>query len=367
MQTSSHYPHVGGTAMGRPSGNDADGGFTGYATNVNTKTDVDEYSKHDHSVNIKDTDVSPAPLRPVFGPGEGPFPKRSLYSHYGGTAMEASSGEDGSVSFGNPTSVGVDSNVNEHSEDNHAIKVDTTHPPAAAIPHMPWMPYDEETPIEHPTPAAVPEAETPEEAPAPPSAPHSAPIPEDHEEQPTPPSTTREDQDDHEEVPQCTAQTQEVVRTVTKTQYKEVHPTLTVYATPVVSQAVQTTAAVPMSATPEESYADPKVVYSAPAAPSSSVPYQSYNYNSQRPMSSSAAYSMIPVQASMATPSSSRVMMSMATPSSSHGLHSGADALQRPSTSAKPSVVMFQGSAARVSGGIASVAAAVVGVLAFVL
>jgi hypothetical protein len=61
------------------------------------------------------------------------------------------------------------------------------------------------------------------------------------------------------------------------------------------------------------------------------------------------------------------VMMSMATPSASHGLPSGADALHRPSSSAKPSAVMFEGSAARVSGGIVSVAAAVVGVLAFVL
>ncbi|KAJ5389748.1 uncharacterized protein N7496_000816 [Penicillium cataractarum] len=675
MQTHSHYPHVGGTAMGGPSGNDADGGFTGFSTNVNTKTDVDEYSKDDHSVKIKDTDVYP-PLRPVFGPGEGPFPKRSLYPHYGGTgiggpsgndegqtfdmpitanvqttvdeyakddhsvkvkdtdvhrppvfvptgpphsahgfsgspagfggpapgfrqtanptgdhyhvpaaafekrwgpeehggtamggpsggdgddnddaprgfdgpfvsggtamggpsgdddgisfsnptfvdvhnnvneyskddhsvdiknkdiyphpfvpfgghhkrgwepelggtamggpsgddggqtfsapitvdvttgvhehyeddhsidlqhedvysppsfaiaggpgpviphggapfrrayrspdrvadggtamggpsggdgddnddaphgldgpfvsggtAMGGPSGEDGGVSFSNPTSVGVDSNVNEHSEDDHSIKVDTTHvhPPAAAVPHMPWMPYQEAT-VEHPGPVAVPEAETIEATPAPPATP-SAPISEVHEEQAASPSTPREDQDNQEQVPQCAAQTHEVVRTVTKTQYKEVHPTLTVYATPVVSHAVlQTTAAVHMSATPEETYVDPKVVYSAPVAPSSSIPY--HIYNSQSPMSSSVAYSMIPVHVPVATPSSSNVMLSVATPSSSHGLPIGADALQRPSTSAKPSAVMFQGSAARVSGGIASVAAAVVGVLAFVL
>ncbi|OOQ84648.1 hypothetical protein PEBR_29393 [Penicillium brasilianum] len=582
MQTRSHYPHVGGTALGGPSGNDGDGGFTGFATSVNTKTDVDEYSKDDHSINIKDTDVYP-PVREVFGPGEGPFPKRSQYPHYGGTAIggpsgddegqsfdmpftanvkttvdeyskddhsikvkdtdvypppvwspagpphsahgfhgppsglrqaanpnvehyhvpasawekrwgfeeepeEASeegpeeyggtaiggpsgndgnygphgfagpivsggtaiggpsgndggqsfsapisvdvttgvhehyeddhsigiqhedvyphpsfpigggpgpfipqggapwrrayspdrvagggtalggpSGDDGGISFGNPTSVGVDTNVNEHSEDNHAINVDSTHfhRPAAAAPHMPWMPYHEEAPIEHPGPVAVPEAETPKMASAPP-APPAAPIPEVHEEQSAPPSTPREDQDDNADVPQCAAQTHEVVHTVTETQYKEVHPTLTVYATPVVSQAVQTTAAVPMSATPEESYVDPKVDYSAPVAPSSSVPYQSYDYSSQRPTSSSAAYSLIPVHVPVATPSSSGAF-SKATPSSSYGLPSGADALHSASASAQHSAVVFQGSAARLSGGIASVAAAVAGVLAFVL
>lgn len=576
MQTRSHYPHVGGTAIGGPSGNDEDGGFNYGGASVHTHTNVDEYSKDDHSVNVKDTDVYPPPLRPVFGPGEGPFPKRSLYPHYGGTAiggpsgndegqtfdmpitanvqttvdeyakddhsievknkdihpppifapvvephhpphgfngppagfggppagfrqsanptgdhyhvpatafekrwgpevggtaiggpsggdddephgfkgpfvsggtamggpsgndggqtfsapvtvdvttgvhehyeddhsidlqhedvyppppfpigggpgpfipqggapfrrayspdrvagggtaMGGPSGEDGGISFGNPTSVGVDSNVNEHSEDNHAIKVDTTHvhPPPIAVPHMPWMPYHKEDSIEHPGPVAAPHAETPEAA----SAPPSAPLPEVHEEQSAPPSAPQEN---HEEVPQCAPQVHEVVHTVTKTQYKEVHPTLTVYATP---------AAVPMSATPQESHADPQVVYSAPAqhrsefasipaAPSSSfAPAQSYSYMPQRPMSSSAAYSMIPVQVAVATPSSS-MMVPMATPSSSHGLPSGADALHRPSgsASAKPSAIMFQGSAARVSGGIASVAAAVVGVLAFVL
>jgi hypothetical protein len=222
------------------------------------------------------------------------------------------------------------------------------------------MPYHDETPIEHPGPVAVPHAETPEAAPAPPSA----PVPETHEEQPAPPFSPEAD---HGEVPQCAPQEQEVVHTVTKTQYNEVHPTLTVYATPV---------AVPMSATSQESQADPKVIYSAhaehgsefasvPAAPTSPAAASSYNYP-QRPMSSSVSYSMIPVQIPSATRFSS-MMMPMATPSSSHGLPSGADALHRPSAPSKPSAIMFQGSAARISGGIVSVAAAVAGVLAFVL
>ena len=96
MQTRSYYPHVGGTAMGGPSGNDGDSTFNGPYTgaNVQTNTDVDEYSKDDHSINIKETDVYAPPLRPVFGPGEGPFPKRSLYPHYGGTAIGGPSGND---------------------------------------------------------------------------------------------------------------------------------------------------------------------------------------------------------------------------------------------------------------------------------
>jgi hypothetical protein len=365
-------PVQGATVMGGPSGNDGGQTFSAPIT-VDVTTGVHEHYEDDHSIDLQHEDVYAPPPFPIGG-GPGPMmpqggaPFRRAYAPErvsgGGTAMGGPSGEDGGVSFGNPTSVGVDSDVNEHSEDNHAINVDTTHvhPPPVAVPHMPWMPYHDETPIEHPGPVAVPHAETPEAAPAPPSA----PVPEAHEEQPAPPSAPEED---HEEVPQCAPQVQEVVHTVTKTQYKEVHPTLTVYATPV---------AVPTSATPQESQAEPQVDYSAPAehgsefasapaAPTSSAAApSSYNYTPQRPMSSSASYSMISVQIPSATPSSS-MMMSMATPSSSHGLPSGADALHRPSASSMPSAIMFQGSAARISGGVVSVAAAVAGVLAFVL
>lgn len=363
-------PVQGGTAMGGPSGNDGGQTFSAPII-VDVTTGVHEHYEDDHSIDLQYEDVYPRPPFPI-GHGAGPMMPhggasfRRAYAPErvpGGTAMGGPSGEDGGVSFGNPTAVGVDSNVNEHSEDNHAIKVDTTHvhPPPMAVPHMPWMPYHDETPIEQPGPVAVPHVETPEAAPAPPSA----PAPETHEEQPAPPFAPEAD---HGEVPQCASQEEEVVHTMTKTQYNEVHPTLTVYATPV---------AVPMSATPQESQADPKVVYSAPAehasefasvpaAPTSSAAASSHDHMPQRPMSSSASYSMIPVQIPSVTRFSS-MMMPMATPSSSHGLPSGADALHRPSASSKPSAVMFQGSAARISGGIVSVAAAVVGVLAFVL
>lgn len=362
----------GGTAMGGPSGNDGGQTFSAPIT-VDVTTGVHEHYEDDHSIDLQHEDVYPLPAFPIGG-GPGPVmphggaPFRRAYAPGrvpgGGTAMGGPSGEDGGVSFGNPTSVGVDTTVNEHTEDNHAINVDTTHihPPPMEVPHMPWMPYHDETPIEHPGPIAVPHAEIPEAVPAPPSA----PVPESHEEQPAPPSAL---EPDHEEAPQCVSHAQQkVAHTVTKTQYQEVHPTLTVYATPV---------AVPMSAIPQESHADPKADYSAPAehgskyasapaAPTSSATASSHNYKPKRPLSSTPSYSMIPVQVPHATLSSS-VMTPMATPSKSHGLPSGADALHRPSTSSKPSAVMFQGSAARISGGIVSVAAAVAGVLAFVL
>ncbi|KAJ5675999.1 hypothetical protein N7462_008896 [Penicillium macrosclerotiorum] len=383
-------PEEGGTAMGGPSGNDGGQTFSAPIT-LDTSTDVHEHYQDDHSIDLKHEDVyedPPVAAFPVVGgpgpyiSGGGPGPFRRAYSPDrvagGGTAMGGPSGDDEGSSFENPTSVGIDTGVNEHHEDNHAIKVDSTtvHPPVYEVPHMPWMPYPEH-PVQHPETVVVPLAHH-YEAPASPPAPAAPAGPpagsfEPHWERPAPPQAPRED---HEEVPQCAAQVHEVVRTVTKTQYKEVHPTKTVYAQPVVSQVVQTSAAVPMSATPEE-VVDPKVVYSAPAmhgsqfasvpaAPSSSyVPYQSYNYMPQRPASSSAAYSMIPVHVPMASSSS---MMPMATPSSSMGLNlrpSGADAMH--SASATPSGHMFTGNAARVSGGIASVAAAIVGVLAFVL
>jgi hypothetical protein len=107
-------------------------------------------------------------------------------------------------------------------------------------------------------------------------------------------------------------------------------------------------------------------VFGSQVAPSSShIPYQSYNYNSQRPMSTSA-YSMIPVN--VPAPSSTAMLKSMATPSVSHAMPSGADAMHSASASATPSHgMMFQGAATRASSGIFSAIAAVAGVLAFVL
>ncbi|KAJ5090898.1 hypothetical protein N7532_009582 [Penicillium argentinense] len=317
----------GGTALGGPSGDDEGQSFNMPIT-VNTHTGVNEYSKDDHSTSVKNKHITD---NPVIAGGPGPYipeggvfrrayaPDRVAGGGGGGTAEGGPSGDDDGVNFGNPTSVGVDSNVNEHHEDNHSVKVDDTHvdPPHYAVPEYPWMTYPEAT---YEVPRSPPVHETPE--------------------------VHQDPREDHEEVPQCHAETHEVVRTVTKTQYKEVHPTETVYQQPATSVVVQTSA-VPMGSTPMDQPASKvmsSVVYGTQAVPAPSSthrPYQSYNYNSQRPMST-PAYSMIPVHIPMASPSAS------ASASPSHG-------------------TMFTGAASRVSGGLFSAAAAVAGVLAFVL
>ncbi|CAI7565553.1 unnamed protein product [Penicillium pancosmium] len=380
-------PHNGGTALGGPSGDDEGQTFNMPIT-VNTHTGIHESAKDDHSVKIKDTHVHPAP---VYG-GPGPYvphggPWRRAYSPDrvsggggGGTAEGGPSGTDGGENFGSPIDVGVDSGVNEHSEDNHAVKIDsTTEHPHYEQPELPWMTYPEATtydvpasPPAHEIEQAPPVEETHEVVQAPPQAPPHVEVPEY---QPAPPvDPPREHHEHHEEVPQCAAETHEVVRTVTKTQYKEVHPTATttVYEkapTSVVTQAAQTSA-VPQAATPmndPESKIYSSAVFGSQVAPSSSshIPYQSYNYNSQRPMST-GAYSMIPVN--VPAPSSTAMLKSMATPSVSHAMPSGADAMHSASASATPSHgMMFQGAATRASSGIFTAIAAVAGVLAFVL
>ncbi|KAJ5287842.1 hypothetical protein N7478_003528 [Penicillium angulare] len=398
-------PHEGGgTAMGGPSGDDGGQEFNMPIT-IDTDTAVNESYDDDHSVDLKHTDVyPPAPVAPFGGPGpvipEGDAPFRRAYSPdssdrdaesdgddedppviAGGTAMGGPSGDDSGGDFDASTNVGVDSNVNEDHQDNHAIKLDTTtvHPPAwpihevhevpvhevpvetahEEVPQMPWMTYQAQ---QHAAgnPIIVAETNHQESAPAPPTH-----------------------RDEQEAAPHCSAEVHEVVRTVTKTQYKQVQATETVYKqAPVVSQVVQTSA-IPMSAVPMESGAAPKILssavygsqvaYASAPASSSYAPYESYNYKYQAPASSSAAaYSMIPVHVPMATPSSS-AMYSMATPSASHGVNvpSGVspDRSNMPGASASPSSnsPMFTGAATRVSGGLVSAAAAVVGVLAFVL
>lgn len=367
-------PHNGGTALGGPSGDDEGQTFNMPIT-VNTHTGVNEHAEDDHSVKVKNTHISPPPHFPV--PHGGPFrrayspdsPERTSGGGGGGTAEGGPSGDDEGESFGSPTTVGVDSGVNEHHEDNHAVKIDdTTVHPHYEQPELPWMTYPEATTYEVPA--------SPPSAPAPPAPAHEVeqapPVEEAHqvpEHKPAPPSNPREQ---HEEVPQCAAETHEVVHTVTKTQYKEVHPT----ETHTVYQQVATSAAVPTSHVPQgatpmddpQSKVYSSAIFGTEAVPSSShIPYQSYNYNSQRPMST-GAYSMIPVHVPMATPSSSAMMKSMATPSASHGLPSGADPMNSASASASPSHgTMFTGAATRASGGIFSAVAAVAGVLAFIL
>lgn len=415
-------PEEGATVMGGPSGDDGGQSFNMPIT-VDTHTGVNEHWEDDHSIDVKHKDVYP-PVVPFGGPGPympegGVTPFRRAYSpgspdrmEGGGTAMGGPSGEDDGINFGTPTNIGVDSNVNEHHEDNHAIKAESTD---VHLPHMPWMPYHE-----------VP-------APPQPIVVHEHPVPAP----PSPPVV------EHEEAPACAPQVHEVVRTVTKTQTQVVHPTetvteaaathvvqstvhdtvtvthtpavhvvpstktvhdtetvtqtpvehvaqvtKTVYETPkehvvqvtdtvyeTPTQHVVQTSAIPMSAIPMETPMS-KVYYSSahgsqfasiPAAPSSYVPHQSYEYMSQRPMTSGTAYSMIPIRVPVASSASRH--MSMASPSM---MPSGADPMHSSMASAWASAspshgTMFTGDAARLSGGIVSVAAAVFGVLAFVL
>ncbi|KAJ5633597.1 hypothetical protein N7528_001439 [Penicillium herquei] len=371
------YPEAGGTALGGPSGNDGGQEFNMPIT-IDTDTAVNESYEDDHSIDLKHKDVYAPPPFPVGG---APFrrayaPSREEGSDddfppvAGGTALGGPSGDDSDGDFNDPTDIGVDTNVNENHQDNHAIKLDTTtvHRPEWAVPvahvqevqevpEMPWMTYEDQ---QHAAGAPVPVnqvATFDASGPAPPT-----------------------DRDEHEQSSQCDA-VHEVVRTVTKTQYKQVAATKTVYQqAPVVSQAVETSA-IPMSAVPNQMEVDPKVMSSAvhgsqfasapaPAA-SSFAPYESYNYKSQAPMSSPVAmYSMIPVQVPVA---SSSYMGSMATPAASMGLNmpSGVSpehsAMASASASPSSHSPFFTGAATRVSGGLASAAAAVVGVLAFVL
>jgi hypothetical protein len=159
---------------------------------------------------------------------------------------------------------------------------------------------------------------------------------------------------------------------VTKTQYKTDVATRLVYQSAPASE----TSAIPMAYTPQQSAkVDPKIMYyaaSASAPASSEVRNYGYNYASKRPVSQSAPYSMIPVHVPMATPSSSGAY-SMATPSGTHGLNMPTDisAEQKASPSSASASAshgtMFMGAAPRVSGGLVSAVAAVIGVLAFIL
>ncbi|KXG46697.1 uncharacterized protein PGRI_039480 [Penicillium griseofulvum] len=289
----------------------------------------------------------------------------------GGTAIGGPSGDDASTGFSLPTNIGVDTGIGEHNEDNHSIEGEFTHvhPPASAD-------YDDG------------------------------------------------DYEDRVEA-QCAAPAHEVVHTVTKTQYKTAEATQMAYQPAVmesndipVHTPQQSAGADPMVSDYEDSpshspqdYAgtDPMVSdyddspshspqNSAGADPmvnaydnspshspqnaagadpmaktyGSSAPAP-YSHASHRPMSKAAAYSMIPVHVPMATPASHGAFAT-ATPSSSMGkmVPSGVSGEHKayPSSSASASAshgIMFQGGAARLSGGIVSAAAAVVGVLAFIL
>ncbi|KAJ5879130.1 hypothetical protein N7455_002595 [Penicillium solitum] len=363
---------------------------------------------------LKNNNNGPAAGSIAFGRrAYAPTPETSVG---GGTAIGGPSGNDGGSSFSAPTDVDVSTDVDEHNEDNHAIKGDFTHVHPGASPEY-----------------------------------------------------ARED---HVEAPQCAAQVHEVVHTVTKTQYKTAEATHVAYQSapafeydpipandphhpagadayapsgpapstpdnaphhPAGADAYAPSGPAPSSPGGEHpSYAIPPTDNLIPAhgpmavpTPGSSAGYsdwaqpsgpaQSYgsfpkpstggdpygsfpqksvgadpygsfakpsvganpypasapapsDYAAQRP-----SYSKIAVHVPMATPASYGAF-SQATPSVSMGkmIPTGVSAEQKasPSSSASASVshgVMFEGGAARLSGGLVSAAAAVMGVLAFIL
>ncbi|KAI2792446.1 hypothetical protein POX_b02484 [Penicillium oxalicum] len=351
----------GATVIGGPTGNDPGQTFSA-PVSVNVATSVKEHYVDDHSIDVDEKNIYLPPHFPSHG-GHGPAfahggPSRRAYSPDrdvdDSTVMGGPTGNDEGSSFFHPTSVGVDSNVDENHQDDHSVDIDSTtvHAPQEDVPQMPWMPYKDNTPVSHPGP--IPAGHSSDDVSAQePEYPSSA-DPTEH----TPQGV---------DAAECSAQTHEVVHTVTMTEYKEVQSTVTVYATPVESHMMQTSSWVPSpSYMPNDSDVEDKS-WSPSSAPSSSYDY-TYDYPTQTPQSSVASYSVIPVHVPLA---SSHGMMAAATPSGSYAMPSGADGLRHPSGtpsgSVTPSAYMFEGSAGRVSGGFVSVAAAFVGVLAFVL
>ncbi|OQE90417.1 hypothetical protein PENNAL_c0012G06130 [Penicillium nalgiovense] len=304
------------------------------------------------------------------GPGAGgiAFGRRAYAPtpETGATVIGGPSGNDESTGFSAPTNIGVATDVNEHNEDNHAIEGEFT---------------DVHAPADY----------------------------------------SRED------APACAAKVQEIVHTVTKTQYHTaletnaipVHaPAKSVGADPYVNYPEHTehsAGADPYANYPEHSAgSDPYAKYPehsehpagadpyAPSGPDSSnhgsegVPYVHvpmassavatsavYNYPEHSAgadpyaphkygASQGPSYSKIAVHVPMATPASYGVF-SKATPSGSmgHMIPTGVAAHKASaSASASPSAshgMMFQGDAARLSGGIVSAVAGVIGVLAFIL
>ncbi|KAJ5610679.1 hypothetical protein N7510_007398 [Penicillium lagena] len=283
----------------------------------------------------------------------------------GGPTIEGGpSGNDGGNSFSGGASVSTDSHVNEHHQDNHAINADVTHV------HPPWEVYP--PPVVYPGPA-TPFDFPPSGFEEPTFGPPSGEIPPTFKSKSNPPL----EEVDH--APECAASVREVevVRTVTKTHYRQVEKTATVYVQQPATSMIVETSAIPMAAVPQQSNVSEEKVYSNPAlhpsmetvvaipAPSSMVPVYSYDYKSHRPVTKGVAYSMIPVD----VPVHSSRIMGTSTPVQSKAIPTGVSPEFSASASASPSarVQMFTGDASRLSGGLVSVAAAVMGVLAFIL
>ncbi|KAJ5615815.1 hypothetical protein N7537_000929 [Penicillium hordei] len=132
------HPQGGGTAIGGPSGDDNDGGFVSpYSASIKTDTKVDEWSKDDHSIKLKHTDVYPRPpVVPVhFGhpgaehpqaPGAGPFRKEKRGAP-GGTAIGGPSGNDEGQSFDMSVTGVFNTEVEDENTDDHSIDIKNKH------------------------------------------------------------------------------------------------------------------------------------------------------------------------------------------------------------------------------------------------
>ncbi|KAJ5960059.1 uncharacterized protein N7479_007209 [Penicillium vulpinum] len=477
-----------GTAIGGPSGNDEGQSFDMSVTGI-FNTELNEYNKDDHSIDIENKHVYPAPVilhpPPHFhGPASEAFNAPEAFGKRsappGGTAIGGPSGNDGGQSFSAPTTIETTVTINEHNEDDHSIELEheDTYAPRHGYGFVPFRRSEKHGPFgsggvpplghfeSHPEFHSEPHVENHPEPHYSPSyesnyEPHTsleyeltsiknnnngpaagsisvgrrayAPTPDDGDENEdngdnqgvendsTDPSVAEEDE---VESPQCSAQVHEVVHTVTKTLYKTAEATHVAYQSAPVMEA----SATPFHAPQQPAGADPMMNpygASAPAAGTSAVyahsPQQSagadammrpaaasspadstsagydhspqqlagadpmmrpagasasapYNHVSHRPMSHAPAYSMIAVNVPQATPASSAAY-SNATPDNVHGkmMPGGLPAEQSasPSASASASVshgtMMFEGNAARLSGGFVSAAAAVMGVLAFIL
>lgn len=350
---------------------------------------------------LKNNNNGPAAGSIAFGRrAYAPTPETSVG---GGTAIGGPSGNDGGSSFSAPTDIGVSTDVNEHNEDNHAIEGEFTHVHPGASPEHAREEHVEApqcaaqvhevvhtvTKTQYKTAEATHVVYQPapafEHDPTPANAPHHPDGADVYA--PSGPAPSSPANDPHHPVG---ADAYAPSRPAPSGPDAE-HPP---YAIPPTDNLIP--AHVPMAAPtpgtsagysgwaqpsgPAESYG------SFPKPSSGGAPYGSYpkpsvganpypasapapsDYAAQRP-----SYSKIAVHVPMATPASYGAF-SQATPSNSMGkmIPSGVSAEQKasPSSSASASVshgVMFEGGAARLSGGIVSAAAAVMGVLAFIL
>ncbi|KGO71856.1 hypothetical protein PITC_025880 [Penicillium italicum] len=370
---------------------------------------------------LKGNNNGPAAGSIVFGRrAYAPTPETSVG---GGTAIGGPSGDDDGTSFSAPTNIDVTSGVNEHNEDDHSIKGDFTH----VHPDGPAE-YSREDHVEAPqcaaetrevvhtvtktqyktaeaTQYAYQSAPAVEASPIPGYAPQPHPSGADAYAPPAraqssaaaePPSyaTPATDNQIPAHVPMAAPSPGTSAAYADYPQFSagavpySSYPQQSAGADPYSSFPQQSAGAVPYSSFPQQSAgaapypsypqqsagADPYSSFpqqSAGAVPYSSYPQQSAGadpYAAQRP-----SYSKIAVHVPEATPASYG-SFSMAGPSNSMGkmIPTGVSAEQKasPSSSASASAshgIMFEGNAARISGGIVSAAAAVMGVLAFIL